>query len=112
MFITLVENGNIGVRTMCKRCAQPNVFVVDDEEIIASTVAGILNMRGKFHAKAFTKPLEALSAARVEAPDLLITDVAMPLLSGNRARNPGARILPGLQNSLVFGTGVCGSHAS
>lgn len=68
--------------SMRQTSQHPNVFVVDDEEIIASTLAEILNMQGKFHAKSFTEPLEALSAARLEAPDLLITDVAMPLLSG------------------------------
>jgi len=59
----------------------PRVFVVDDEEIIASTVATILRYQG-FNATYFTEPLVALMAARSEAPDLLISDVRMPLLSG------------------------------
>lgn len=57
------------------------VFVVDDEEIIASTVAAILRMNG-FSATAFTSPLQALSSAKVESPDLLISDVVMPGMSG------------------------------
>jgi DNA-binding NtrC family response regulator len=57
------------------------VFVVDDEFIIASTLATILQRNG-FDAASFTDPLEALSAAAVRAPDLLITDVVMPGLSG------------------------------
>jgi DNA-binding NtrC family response regulator len=61
---------------------QPRVFVVDDEDIIASTLAMILRLQGGFHARCFTKPLEALESARLECPDLLITDVVMPLLSG------------------------------
>lgn len=58
-----------------------SVFVVDDESVIASTLAAILQNQG-FDAKPFTKPLEALLAAYSEAPDLLITDVVMPVLSG------------------------------
>ncbi len=57
------------------------VFVVDDEPTIASTLATILTNQG-FHATSFSEPLEALRAIRSEAPDLLISDVVMPLLSG------------------------------
>jgi CheY-like chemotaxis protein len=35
-----------------------------------------------FAAKYFTSPLEALTAARSKAPDLLISDVEMPGISG------------------------------
>jgi len=58
------------------------VFVVDDEDVIASSLAMILRFQGGFHARSFTDPLEALQTARLEAPDLLISDVVMPQLSG------------------------------
>jgi DNA-binding response OmpR family regulator len=76
----------------------PRVFVVDDEPVIASTLAAILQMNG-FSAKFFTCPLEALTAARLKAPDLLISDVAMPGISGvdlavqMRAQYPTCKIL-------------------
>jgi CheY-like chemotaxis protein len=57
------------------------VFVVDDERVIASTVATILRMSG-YSAEAFTSPAEALQAAAVCAPDLLLSDVMMPEMSG------------------------------
>ena len=57
------------------------VFVVDDERVIASTLAMILCQQG-FDATAFTMPLEALQAAHASPPDLLISDVVMPHLSG------------------------------
>jgi CheY-like chemotaxis protein len=58
-----------------------SVFVVDDEYVIASTLAAILKLHG-YSATFFTSPLEALTAARSRAPDLLISDVAMPGISG------------------------------
>jgi DNA-binding NtrC family response regulator len=61
--------------------ARSRIFVVDDEFIIASTLATILQRNG-FDATFFTEPLAVLPAARVQAPDLLITDVVMPALSG------------------------------
>jgi DNA-binding response OmpR family regulator len=76
----------------------PHIFVVDDEPLIASTLAAILQMNG-FSAKFFTCPQEALSAARLKAPDLVISDVAMPGISGidlaiqMRAQYPACKIL-------------------
>jgi CheY-like chemotaxis protein len=59
----------------------PRVFVVDDAQVIASTLAAILRRHG-YSARAFTSPLEALAAARSEGPDLLISEVGMPSISG------------------------------
>jgi DNA-binding NtrC family response regulator len=59
----------------------PRVFVVDDEHVIASTLAAILKLHG-YSATSFTSPLEALAVARSKAPDLLVSDVAMPGISG------------------------------
>jgi len=76
----------------------PRIFVVDDEYLIACTLAVILNRNG-FSARCFTRPLEALAAAESDKPDLLISDVAMPGLSGIdlamqvRARHPECQIL-------------------
>ena len=57
------------------------VFVVDDEAIIATTLGMILISEG-YDARWFSDPLEALRAAHFLAPDLLVSDVAMPFLSG------------------------------
>jgi DNA-binding NtrC family response regulator len=59
----------------------PRVFVVDDEPVIASSLAAILRLHG-YSARSFASPIEALAAARVKSPDLLISDVEMPDLSG------------------------------
>jgi DNA-binding NtrC family response regulator len=77
---------------------QERVFVVDDEFIIASTLAMILK-QNSFEATYFTDPLKALEAARERAPDVLITDVVMPEMSGIdlaiqvQEAAPGCRVL-------------------
>ena len=57
------------------------VSVVDDEPVIASTLAAILNASG-FQATAFTSPEDAIKAAEREGPSVLISDVVMPGMNG------------------------------
>jgi CheY-like chemotaxis protein len=78
--------------------SSPVAFVVDDEAIIASTLATILRISG-FSSIAFTDPLEALKSADSEQPSLLISDVIMPgmtgieLALGIQAKCPNCKIL-------------------
>lgn len=60
---------------------KPRVFVVDDEKVIAATIEMILSQSG-FIARSFTNPVDALDAALRETPDLLVSDVMMPQMSG------------------------------
>jgi hypothetical protein len=46
------------------------IVILDDEPVIASSLAAILQMNG-FSARFFTSPLEALAAARSESPHLV-----------------------------------------
>jgi len=57
------------------------VFVVDDEFVIAQTLAVILNQAG-FKASAFNHPKKAIAATAELRPDLLISDVIMPGMTG------------------------------
>jgi CheY-like chemotaxis protein len=66
---------------MSQKLPTLRVFVVDDEPIIATTMSMILRQYG-FEVYAFDAPMEALSASHLMAPDLLVTDINMPLLSG------------------------------
>jgi len=57
------------------------VMVVDDEPLVADTLAMILTHAG-YHAVRAYDARTALEMASVRAPDLLITDVAMPEMNG------------------------------
>jgi two-component system catabolic regulation response regulator CreB len=57
------------------------VYVVDDEPLIASTLAAILSDSG-YEAEFFTNPLEALAAVAPGSPTILVSDVTMPDLTG------------------------------
>jgi CheY-like chemotaxis protein len=74
------------------------IFVVNEEAVITSSLAAALKQHG-YSANPFTSSTKALVAARSIAPDLLISDVAMPGLSGVdlaieiRANWPGCKVL-------------------
>jgi DNA-binding NtrC family response regulator len=76
----------------------PNVLIVDDEHVVAFTLAAVLRSHG-YSATFFTSPVEALAASQFRAPDLLICEVVMPVISGidlairMRARHPMCKIL-------------------
>ncbi len=74
------------------------IFVVDDERIIADSLATILNNSG-YQASAFYGAESALLACELANPDCLITDVVMPGMNGIdlavmiRDRFPACRVL-------------------
>jgi CheY-like chemotaxis protein len=70
-----------------------NVFVVDDEALITKSLSLILGQEG-FSVTTFTNPLEAIEEMKVNPPDLLISDVMMPQLSGVDLAIRTARSLP------------------
>jgi CheY-like chemotaxis protein len=59
----------------------PRIFVVDDNKIIATTLEVILRHEG-YSTTSYTNPLDALAAAVINPPDMLLSDVMMPELSG------------------------------
>lgn len=80
------------------RSSRPKVLVLDDEHIIADSIAMILNRSG-FDAVAHYDGASALEFIYSECPDILLSDVVMPNLSGlqvaDRVRThcPRTRIL-------------------
>ncbi len=55
-------------------CGQVRIFVVDDHKIIASSLADILRLSG-FDAVWFTNSDEALTAAKSDCPNLVLSDI-------------------------------------
>src|SRR6202046_4459121 len=81
---------------------KPKVLVVDDERVIADTLAMILNQSG-FQAKAVYSGEAALEMAASYQPDMLIADVIMADLNGIDAAIEIRALLPKIKILLFSG---------
>ena len=90
------------VLTMDETAAKPRVLIVDDERVIADTLASILNHAG-FDARAVYSSAQAVDIAQTFRPDLLISDVIMDDMSGILAAVQIKTMLPAIQVFLLSG---------
>lgn len=81
---------------------RPVVLVVDDESVIADTVAEILSRSGYAAMTAYDAN-EALEAALTTPPEMLITDVVLPGMSGIELAIKMRRIFPDCKILLFSG---------
>jgi CheY-like chemotaxis protein len=81
---------------------KPVVLVVDDERVIADTLATILNQNG-FEASAVYTGTDAVERAVASRPDLVISDVIMPDMNGIEAAIKIRQVLPGCKILLFSG---------
>lgn len=81
---------------------RPNVLVVDDESAIADTLSEILNRSG-YAAVAAYDGEGALETALTMPPEMLITDVVLPGMSGIELALALRRIFPDCKILLFSG---------
>jgi CheY-like chemotaxis protein len=81
---------------------RPVVLVVDDESIIADTLAEILNRSGYAAVTAYDAD-SALETALLTPPEMLITDVVLPGMSGIELAITIRRIFPDCKIILFSG---------
>jgi CheY-like chemotaxis protein len=87
---------------MPENLAKPKVLVVDDERVIADTLAMILNQNG-FQTRAVYSGENALEMAATFEPDMLIADVIMADLNGIDAAIQIRALLPRIKILLFSG---------
>jgi hypothetical protein len=71
------------------------ILVVDDEEVLAQMLADILRLQGDHNVEVMTDARAALERVAADPPDLLFTDLGMPLLSAGSWRPRPARSIRG-----------------
>jgi|KBSMisStandDraft_5_1062788.scaffolds.fasta_scaffold01097_8 CheY-like chemotaxis protein len=82
---------------------KPGVLIVDDDQVIATTLSMILNRSGFDAVEAFSGP-QALELARTSRFDILVTDVMMEPMNGVELAKAFCAMYPGAQIFLISGT--------
>jgi len=78
------------------------VLILDDEQVIANTLALILNRNG-FEARAVYNAQDAIQTAQELSPDFLISDVVMEGMTGIDAAIRISQIVPNCRILLFSG---------
>jgi len=99
--IPLAEVPKEGASTLSGK-RKPVVLVVDDERVIADTLSMILSKSGFSTITAYDGTT-ALELARTAAPELLISDVVMPGMSGIDLAIAVTQTIPGCKVLLFSG---------
>ena len=81
---------------------QPVVLVVDDERVIADTLSIILSRSG-FSTRTAYDGMSAMKLAMSETPDLLISDVMMPGMTGIELAIAVTQVIPECKVLLFSG---------
>jgi DNA-binding response OmpR family regulator len=97
-----IEDIPSSLPSMASSKHRPVVLVVDDESAIADTLAQILTMSG-YAAMPVYDGEEALETALLMPPELLITDVMLPGMSGIELAITMRRIFPDCRVLLFSG---------
>jgi DNA-binding NtrC family response regulator len=84
---------------------QFRIFVVDDEPTIAKTTSQILELQG-FDAIPFSDPRHLLESCRESPPNLVISDIIMPHMTGFELAGLLKEMQP--QCSVILFTGQAG----
>ena len=61
---------------------QPTILVIDDEEIVTTSLRNLFRLRTDYRTVVYTSPEEALANCKDQSFDLVISDYLMPGMDG------------------------------
>jgi DNA-binding NtrC family response regulator len=82
---------------------QPLILIVDDEEIVTTSLRNLFRLRTDYRTLTFTSPEQALAEAKDHVFDLVISDYLMPGMDGITFLSRFKRLQPQAIRILLTG---------
>lgn len=81
----------------------PSVVLVDDEDMVITSIRAFLTLETDYDIHAFTRPEEALQFTQRETVDVVVTDYLMPRLTGLQLLAEVKKVQPEAARVLLTG---------
>ncbi len=83
--------------------AQPVVAVIDDEEMVVTSISAYLQLETDYRICGFTDPEEAVKHLETHPVDVVVTDILMPKMNGVQLLAHAKRLQPEATRILLTG---------
>ena len=88
---------------LTKQTREPVVVIVDDEEMVTSSLSAFLEWETEYQVLTFHSPIEALAALRDRPADIVIADFLMPEMNGLQFLAAVKELYPDVPRILLTG---------
>ena len=82
---------------------KPSVLIVDDEEMVITSVRAYLELETEFEIHGFTEPEQAVKYMEQHAVDIAVSDYLMPRMSGIQFLTQAKQMQPEASRVLLTG---------
>lgn len=89
---------------------QPVVMIVDDEDMVVTSVRAYLQLETEYQIQAFTNPKEAAASLELQPVDVIVSDFMMPGMSGLELLTKAKQLQP--EAARVLLTGHADKHSA
>lgn len=81
----------------------PAVVLVDDEDMVITSIRAFLSLETEYDIHAFTRPEEALAHVAKNSVDVIVTDYLMPRMTGLQLLAESKKVQPEAARVLLTG---------
>ena len=86
-----------------QRDQEPAVVIVDDEEMVLTSLNAFLTLETEYTVESFTSPEEALELLKTKTAEVIISDYLMPKMNGIQLLGQSRELQPEAARILLTG---------